>query len=79
MATERDQLLRRSACRHRRVLEQGPAGRFCAECGERIDVATCGAFHDRARATCTLPAGHEGDHANAQGYWMPRGGEFDAV
>jgi hypothetical protein len=26
------------ACRHGRILEQGPAGRFCAECGERIDA-----------------------------------------
>ena len=67
-------------CRHRRILESGPAGRFCAECGERIEVSTaseCGAFHERARAVCTRPEGHDGDHANRHGYWMPREGEFD--
>lgn len=39
----------------------------------------CGAIHDGARAVCTLPAGHDGDHANRQGYWMPRPGERNAA
>jgi hypothetical protein len=37
----------------------------------------CGAIHEEAHAVCTLPAGHEGDHANRHGYWMPRPGEHD--
>lgn len=65
-------------CSHRRTRAMGPAGRFCDDCGQRVDVPTCGAVHERARAVCTLPLGHDGDHWNAQGYWMPRAGERHA-
>lgn len=52
----------------------------CPDCGGwrkagMVHRCICGAVHDRALAVCTLPRGHEGDHRNAQGYWMPQPGE----
>jgi hypothetical protein len=34
-----------------------------------LDGPPCGAIH-KASAVCTRPTGHEGYHANQQGYWL---------
>ena len=62
----------------RRVLslsETPPPARFISVEGD----ARCAAIHGKAKAVCMLPRGHEGNHQNTQGYWMPQPGESFAA
>jgi hypothetical protein len=35
-----------------------------------LDGPPCAVVHEKAGAVCTRPTGHEGYHANSQGYWL---------